>query len=298
MWAAGAAEVGGVRGGSLLLNDLGGMGGADWLREALADPDRLVLLCEAGGRTAGFLLASCTSEAGAVARIDAVYVEPAIRRTGVGKTMMTAAARWAENRGAVGLDAPALPGSRPAKAFFEAHGYVARLLVMHRQIAPHRITASATRSPGAVPVGEQAGRAAKPAPTTASPELCVGAVALNEGRILLVKRGKEPARWTWSVPGGRVKPGETMAEAVEREMHEETGLVCSCGELIGWAERLVGGRHLVIADFKVEVVSTLDPVAGDDAVDAAWIGLDEVGRLALAPGLGEFLSQHGILRGP
>ncbi len=127
------------------------------------------------------------------------------------------------------------------------------------------------------------------------PLVCVGAVAVDDDRLLLVRRGHGPAPGTWSVPGGRVEAGETLVEAVVRELAEETGLEGVCGELIGWVERLDEDAHYVILDFHVDVLDGADPVAGDDAADARWVPLAEVADLPLAPGLGAFLHEHRIL---
>lgn len=131
--------------------------------------------------------------------------------------------------------------------------------------------------------------------TPARPEVCVGAVAVFDGSILMVRRGRGPAEGTWSVPGGRVEPGETLVEAVVRELAEETGLVGVCESLIGWAERLGPDYHYVILDFAVTMMTDDDPVAGDDAAEACWVPLHDVAELALADGLAEFLHDHGIL---
>jgi 8-oxo-dGTP diphosphatase len=127
------------------------------------------------------------------------------------------------------------------------------------------------------------------------PELCVGAVAVDSGHILMVRRGRGPAQGMWSVPGGRVEAGETLAEAVVRELREETGLGGVCEGLIGWDERIGDGYHYVILDFAVTVMDTGEPAAGDDAAEAAWVPLYEVAELSLAEGLAEFLHDHGIL---
>jgi 8-oxo-dGTP diphosphatase len=129
----------------------------------------------------------------------------------------------------------------------------------------------------------------------ARPELCVGAIAVANDQILMVRRGRGPAQGTWSVPGGRVEPGETLVEAVVRELREETGLEAVCDGLIGWAERIGDGYHYVILDFAVTIMDPADPVAGDDAAEAAWVPLYEVADLSLAEGLAEFLHDHGIL---
>jgi 8-oxo-dGTP diphosphatase len=130
---------------------------------------------------------------------------------------------------------------------------------------------------------------------TSRPEICVGAVTVDAERLLLVRRGHGPAAGEWSVPGGRVEAGETLAEAVLREVAEETGLEGMCDELIGWVERIDDDHHFVILDFRVSVLDPGDPVAGSDAVEAAWVPLEEVAELNLVDGLAEFLHEHGIL---
>ncbi len=129
------------------------------------------------------------------------------------------------------------------------------------------------------------------------PELCVGAIAVAAERLLLVRRGNGPAAGTWSVPGGRVEPGETLAEAVVRELAEETGIEGVCDRLVGWVERIGPSSHYVILDFAVTVLSDPDvpPTAGGDAAEAAWVPLEQVTYLTLADGLAEFLHEHGIL---
>ena len=129
------------------------------------------------------------------------------------------------------------------------------------------------------------------------PELCVGAIAVIDGRLLLIRRGHGPAAGEWSVPGGRVEGGETLAESVVREVAEETGLEAVCDDLAGWVERIGDGHHFVIFDFLVTVLD--DPEtglrAGGDATEAAWVPLDEVAHLRLGDGLAEFLHDHGIV---
>ena len=127
------------------------------------------------------------------------------------------------------------------------------------------------------------------------PELCVGAVAVDDDRLLLVRRGREPGAGYWSVPGGRLESGETLAEAVVRELREETGVEGVCGPLLGWVERIHPSHHFVILDFTVDVLEPGRPVAGDDAAEAAWVPLREVTTLGLVDGLAEFLHEHGIL---
>ncbi|MDZ7732449.1 MAG: NUDIX domain-containing protein [Acidimicrobiia bacterium] len=127
------------------------------------------------------------------------------------------------------------------------------------------------------------------------PQLCVGAVAVHDGDLLLVRRGHGPAAGAWSVPGGRVEEGELLVEAVTRELLEETALTGVCGELLGWVERPTEEGHFVILDFRVTVLEREPVEAGTDAAEARWVPLGDVADLPLADGLAEFLHEHGIL---
>ena len=127
------------------------------------------------------------------------------------------------------------------------------------------------------------------------PELCVGGIAVHDGALLLIRRGHGPGAGEWSVPGGRVERDELLAEAVVRELLEETGLEAVCGPLVGLVERFDEGNHFVILDFEVTVLDDQTPVAGDDAAEVAWVPLDDVIDLNLVDGLAEFLHEHGIL---
>lgn len=132
----------------------------------------------------------------------------------------------------------------------------------------------------------------------AGPDLVVGAVVIDDDRLLLIRRSNEPNIHLWAVPGGAVEEGETVHEAVVRELFEETGLEGACGQIIGWSEILPtqpGERHLVILDFEVNLFETADPVAGSDAAAARWVPLSDVAELPLAEGLAEFLHDHGII---
>lgn len=125
--------------------------------------------------------------------------------------------------------------------------------------------------------------------------LAVGAVVVDHDRLLLVRRGHGPAAGQWAVPGGRVERGETVAEAVTRELREETGLEGVCGRLLGVVEVITGDDHFVILDHEVTLVGSDEPVAGDDAAEAAWVDLSAVAELDLADGMVELLADHDIL---
>ena len=128
----------------------------------------------------------------------------------------------------------------------------------------------------------------------ARPEICVGAIARRGDSLLLIERGRGAAVGEWSVPGGRVEFGETLAEAARREVAEETGLDVVVGDVVGWVERITPEHHFVIVDFAVMVVGgTLR--AGDDAADAQWLAIDDLGSVKLVEGLLEFLREHGVI---
>ena len=136
--------------------------------------------------------------------------------------------------------------------------------------------------------------------TTGAPEPlidCVGAIVRDPaGRLLLVRRANPPAQGLWSIPGGRVEPGESAHEAVVRELVEETGLSGTVQREVGTVERAApGGGTYVIRDFLVHVESSGEPIAGDDAADAAWFTPDELDALATSPGLVEALAGWGLL---
>jgi ADP-ribose pyrophosphatase YjhB (NUDIX family) len=127
------------------------------------------------------------------------------------------------------------------------------------------------------------------------PVVGVGAIVIHDDHLLLVRRGRGPAQGCWSVPGGRVEAGETLAEAVVRELAEETGLEGVCGPFIGWVERIADDHHFVLLDFEVTVLERLDPIAGDDAAEAAWVPLVDVADWSLVDGLIEFLADHDLI---
>lgn len=117
------------------------------------------------------------------------------------------------------------------------------------------------------------------------------------GRLLLVRRGRPPAQGRWSLPGGRVEPGETAAEAAAREVREETGLDVVATRLVGTVERpgLAGSTYL-IDDFACAVRGgALRP--GDDADDVRWVTAADLAALPLSDGLLEALTGWQVLPG-
>lgn len=125
---------------------------------------------------------------------------------------------------------------------------------------------------------------------------CVGAVIVDSlGRLLLIKRGHEPGAGLWSLPGGRVEPGETDTAALVREMREECGLDVNPGALAGRVRRPAGnGAVFDIRDYLTTVAGgTLIP--GDDAAEARWVPVAELGSLALTDGLLAALTEWGVV---
>jgi ADP-ribose pyrophosphatase YjhB (NUDIX family) len=117
----------------------------------------------------------------------------------------------------------------------------------------------------------------------------------GQGRLLMIKRGHEPGAGLWSIPGGRIEPGETDAEALVREMFEETGLAVEVGPLIGSVQRPgLDGAVIDIRDYAATVTGgTLRP--GDDAADALWVDLADLASLEITEGLIEALTGWGVL---
>lgn len=119
------------------------------------------------------------------------------------------------------------------------------------------------------------------------PLIGVGALIVENGRVVLIKRGKAPLLGEWSIPGGMLELGETLRQGAERETLEETGLVVRATELLGVFDRVVpdaDGKivyHYVLIDFLCERISG-ELLAGADAADARWFTPEEVAKLPLA----------------
>ena len=129
------------------------------------------------------------------------------------------------------------------------------------------------------------------------PQVAVGAIVIHDGTLLMVRRGKEPGRGLWSLPGGKVETGEYLAEALRREVVEETGLEVTVGDLVGIFE-VIGHVHYVVLDFFAEVETASPPRPAGDADEARWVPLDEVVGLQCTPRFVETLRAWGVLEDP
>lgn len=113
-------------------------------------------------------------------------------------------------------------------------------------------------------------------PVNPQPTVGVGAVVFHLDRILLVRRNRPPNQGQWAIPGGKVKLGETLRQAAEREILEETGISIRAGEPVYTFEIIESDSsgaiayHYVVIDLHADYVSG-EPIAGDDASEAAWV---------------------------
>jgi 8-oxo-dGTP diphosphatase len=129
------------------------------------------------------------------------------------------------------------------------------------------------------------------------PVVGIGAIILQDGCILLEKRGNEPAKGEWTIPGGAVEAGEALIDAVIRETKEETGLTVQNPELIDVVDQVQLDKegkveyHYVIIDYTVTVKAG-QPKAQSDAADLKWVPLNEVESYDLTPSFRRFFVQN------
>jgi ADP-ribose pyrophosphatase YjhB (NUDIX family) len=138
----------------------------------------------------------------------------------------------------------------------------------------------------------EAARAQAPRPTVA-----VGAFVLDGERVLLIRRGRPPGEGLWSVPGGKLEPGETLAQAVAREVREETGLVVEVGPLACVVERMGDGYHFVILDYLARAIGG-SLTAATDAAAARFVDDAELASLPTTEGLLDALTRARAIRRP
>jgi 8-oxo-dGTP diphosphatase len=130
--------------------------------------------------------------------------------------------------------------------------------------------------------------------------LAVSAAIFRDGRILLVRRARAPAKGAYSLPGGRVEFGEALHTALTREIDEETALRVEIVGLAGWREILPatgGGGHYLIMSFAARWTAG-EPRLNDELDDFKWLAPDALGDLKVTDGLGQILAAAGRLIGP
>ena len=123
------------------------------------------------------------------------------------------------------------------------------------------------------------------------PIVAVGAVILDGNQVLLIQRGQEPHKGEWSLPGGVVELGETLAAALVREVREETSLDVIAGEVVEVLDSIrrdAAGRaeyHYIIVDYACRLCSDAPAVAvhGTDAAGVRWAAIDDLERLGVTP---------------
>jgi ADP-ribose pyrophosphatase YjhB (NUDIX family) len=129
------------------------------------------------------------------------------------------------------------------------------------------------------------------------PQLAVSAAIFRDGKILLVRRARSPAKGYYSLPGGRVEFGETLHAALHREVDEETALKIEIIGLAGWREVVpgtTGGGHYLIMSFAARWIAH-EPVLNDELDDFRWLKPDALGDLKLTGGLQEVVQQASRL---
>jgi 8-oxo-dGTP diphosphatase len=133
------------------------------------------------------------------------------------------------------------------------------------------------------------------------PRIGVGAIVVHEGRVLLVKRGTEPSRGLWAIPGGTLKLGETLQQCAAREILEETGITIRVGACIYVFDCIQRDEnekikfHFAVVDFAGEYVSG-EPQGADDAEEARWLAPQELNELPTAKNTLVALRATGFLQ--
>jgi ADP-ribose pyrophosphatase len=115
-----------------------------------------------------------------------------------------------------------------------------------------------------------------------------GAVVFKDGNVLLVRRGRPPAKGQWAIPGGNVKLGETLQQAAEREILEETGIVIRARDPVYTFDAIVRDEdgavqfHYVIVDLAADYIDG-SPRPGDDADEVRWLDAQDLETLPVSP---------------
>jgi ADP-ribose pyrophosphatase YjhB (NUDIX family) len=124
------------------------------------------------------------------------------------------------------------------------------------------------------------------------PAIGVGGIIFNNlSQVLLIQRDQPPASGYWSIPGGKLEPGESLVEACQREIKEETGLDVEATTIVAVVERRMEGYHYVIIDYLALLTrhEITVPIAQSDAAEAKWVSFDQISNYALVEGLEEII---------
>jgi 8-oxo-dGTP diphosphatase len=117
---------------------------------------------------------------------------------------------------------------------------------------------------------------------------------VRDGKVLLIRRGKEPYKDRWSLPGGGIERGERVRDTVRREVKEESGLEVEVGLVAGYREEILPEDHYIIIAFHCEVTGG-DLRAGDDAAEVEFVDPSEIYRRRTTPGLEDVFRDAGLL---
>ncbi|ABD05838.1 NUDIX hydrolase [Rhodopseudomonas palustris HaA2] len=131
------------------------------------------------------------------------------------------------------------------------------------------------------------------------PQIAVSASIFRDGKLLLVRRARSPAKGFYSLPGGRVEYGETLHEALTREVAEETALTIAIDGLAGWRDVVPGpanAGHYVILSFAARWIAG-EPVLNDELDDAVWVAPEAVGTFRTTEGLATIVASARRLLG-
>ena len=133
------------------------------------------------------------------------------------------------------------------------------------------------------------------------PKTAVAAIILRDHEILMVRRGVEPGLGKWSIPGGSIELGETMEDALRREVWEETGLEIKVGDFAGVIDLIVRDEngqisfHYVILDYFATIISDGEACPATDVTECRWIPLDELKNYDITESLIKRLTRLGLL---
>jgi ADP-ribose pyrophosphatase YjhB (NUDIX family) len=118
---------------------------------------------------------------------------------------------------------------------------------------------------------------------------------VRDGKVLLIKRGKEPYKDHWSLPGGGIERGERIRDTVRREVLEETGLQVEVGRVAGYREEILADGHYLVLAFHCTVTGG-SLCAGDDASEAEFVDPNDLGGRRTTPALEDVFRDAGLLR--